>query len=257
LRKNEVSITRVLRRIPLNIWDEIIRREPEWVYMEEFLEPYGFGRFSVLMVMAGLNDFQLRGRAEVAYWPRLRAHLRGRAIPSNLMEMGDLFLEFYKKERLSRLKTRRVHRFMSSGLAERLWRSDPEGTAKDFLDIWRDLAMTMRQSKEAKTIVFAMKCLGISLLMAGNSSFSFEEIPIPVDFRIRNFSRRIGVYGDENIRGFWRRVLDGIREEKPINMIHLDSLIWQIGSLREAELLRYFRDLKLEDVGRELLEVIR
>jgi len=254
---NRSKLAKILGRIPLDKWDEIVRQEPEWIFMKEFLKPFGFGKFSVLMVMAGLNDFQLKGKAEMAYWPRLKDHLKKKLIPANLNEMKDILIEFYRDEKKAELKINRVYRFMTSQLAERLWRSRPIDVSRDFLDIWRDLANTMRQPLEAKTIVFAMKCLGITLLMVGETSFNFEEIPIPVDFRVKNFSKRLGVYGDEEIRGFWKNVLETIRDEKPINMIHLDSLIWQIGSLSNLEILKYFRALKLENIGRELLDVIR
>ena len=35
----------------------VVREELEWRYMSEFLESYGFGRFAVLMIAAGLIDF--------------------------------------------------------------------------------------------------------------------------------------------------------------------------------------------------------
>ncbi|RLI80434.1 hypothetical protein DRP04_08165, partial [Archaeoglobales archaeon] len=58
-------------QIPIEIWDKIVEEEPECRHMHRFLEKYGFGRFAVLMVAAGLNDFQLKGKAEIAYWPKL------------------------------------------------------------------------------------------------------------------------------------------------------------------------------------------
>lgn len=59
-----------------------------------------------------------------------------------------------------------------------------------------------------------MKCLGIALLMAGETNFSFESIPIPVDYRVREFTRRLGiaVNTDEDVRRFWNKVLEGLRK---------------------------------------------
>ncbi len=63
----------------------------------------------------------------------------------------------------------------------------------------------MEQKLSDKTIVFAMKPLGIALLMAGRSDFPIETT-IPVDSRIRSFTERIGVSAenDGTVRAFWK-----------------------------------------------------
>lgn len=131
--------------------------------------------------------------------------------------------------------------------------------AKDFVRIWHRLAETMKQNRNAKTITFAMKCLGISLLMAGETNFSFEKMPIPVDYRVREFTKRLGVEfkNDDGIRNFWSSVLEELRKKVNVNMIHLDSLIWQIGAPDRVEIVKYFSEFGLEKVGRELVEVLR
>ena len=166
--------------------------------------------------------------------------------------------EFYARERLPDLKLKRLNRFLSSGLADKLWITESEDVAENFTGIWHELAGTMNQSRDAKTIAFAMKCLGISLLMAGESNFSFEKIPIPVDYRIREFTKRLGVSveNDNDVRAFWSQVLEGIRKRVNINMIHLDSLIWQIGVLRKQEIVEYFSAFSLSKLGEKIAEVV-
>jgi len=250
----------VLSLIPIEVWNKIVQEEPEWKHMRKFLESYGFGRFAVLMVATGLNDFQLKGKAEVAYWPKICRVLKAHKVPDSIQELKSILSEFYANERLPELKLRRLNRFLSSRLAEWLWNAEPKELAENFLKIWYDLAATMRQKKDAKTIVFAMKCLGIALLMAGESNFNFERIPIPVDYRVREFTKRLGVTvrDDEDVRNYWGRVLGKLRENGlEVNMIHLDSLIWQIGVLSEAEILDYFSKLGLRDVGERIVEVVR
>ena len=253
-------ISEILSKVPTKVWDTVVRKEPEWRYMSEFLKSYGFSRFAVLMVVTGLNDFQLKGRAEVAYWPRIRNLLRRRGTPSTLSELESILAEFYSRERLPELKLRRLRRFLSSRLAKWLWSAEPNDVAKNFLRIWYELAVTMNQDRKAKTIAFAMKCLGIALLMAGVVDFDFEDIPIPVDFRVREFTRKIGVKvsNDEDIRSFWRSVLGDLKKMGiKINMIHLDSLIWQIGTLSRHEVREYFRRLGLSEIGEKVAEVVR
>lgn len=252
------SISTILSAIPIEIWNRIVQEEPEWRYMQKF-KNYGFGRFAVLMIAAGLNDFQLKGKAEVAYWPKIRELLELHNKPASISELESILAKFYSKERLPDLKVRRLNRFLSSGLAKWLWSAEPREVAENFLKIWHDLAAAMGQERNAKTIVFAMKCLGIALLMVGVSNFRFEKIPIPVDYRVREFTKRLGIAAmdDEDVRAFWNGVLEELKREKPeVNMIHLDSLIWQIGVLSKAEIVGYFAKLGLRGVGERIVEVI-
>lgn len=254
------SISTILSAIPTEIWNIIVEKEPEWRYMEKLLEGYGFGRFAVLMLAAGLNDFQLKGKAEVAYWPKIREILERSGVPDSLKDLERILSRFYRNERLPELKLRRLNRLLSSRLAGDLWSAKPDDVAKDFLKIWYKLANTMRQGRDAKTITFAMKCLGIALLMAGKTDFSFENIPIPVDYRVREFTKRLGVTvrDDEDVREFWNEVLKELRKSRPeVNMIHLDSLVWQIGVLSKPEIVSYFENLGLREVGERIAELVR
>ncbi|MEM4280509.1 MAG: N-glycosylase/DNA lyase [Archaeoglobaceae archaeon] len=183
-------IVEVFSKIPIELWKEIVRREPEWLFMEEFLR-LGFGKFAVLMVSAGLNDFKLKGKAEKVYWFRNSKNLRLKGFNS-ISDLKTVLGEFYMHERLAKQKLRRLERFLTSKLAEKLWNSNAEEVAKNFTGIRQELAETMGQDKTAKTIVFAMKCLGIALLMRSNSNFTFVA-PIPVDYRIRELTKRLGV----------------------------------------------------------------
>lgn len=254
------SISTIFSTIPEEVWDKIVQEEPEWMHMEKFIERYGFGRFAVMMLAAGLNDFLLKGKAEVAYWPRLKQILERHLVPNSPEDLQLILSEFYRKERLPELKLERLNCFISGKLARKLWSATPHKVAKDFLKIWHELASTMKQSKEAKTITFAMKCLGIALLMADESEFSFESIPIPVDYRVREFTKRLGINAenDEEIRTFWNEVLLKLRKIKPkVNMIHLDSLVWQIGVFGKPEIVDYFTKLGLKEAGEKIAECVR
>jgi DNA-(apurinic or apyrimidinic site) lyase len=94
--------------------------------------------------------------------------------------------------------------------------------------------------------------------MAGETNFDFENIPIPVDYRVREFTKRLGikVIDDEDVRKFWNSVLEEIKKSVEINMIHLDSLIWQIGVLSREEIVEYFARLGLRDLGERIVEVL-
>lgn len=144
-------------RIPIGVWNKIVMDEPEWQHMSGFLGKYGFGRFSVLMVSVSLNDYQLKGRAETVYWPRIREMLEKKGVPNSLEEMERMLVEFYKGERLAGQKIKRLNRFFSSSLVKNLWNRTPDEVAKDFSQIWLRLSETMGQKPSDKTIAFAMK----------------------------------------------------------------------------------------------------
>jgi len=253
-----LGVISLLAQMPLEVWNKIVMDEPEWQCMRGFLEKYGFGRFSVLMISAGLNDYQLKGRAEKVYWPRIKELLEGKKAPNTLEEMESMLAEFYRNERLAEQKLKRLNRFLSSSLAKSLWKASPNEAARDFPQIWLKLSEVMQQKPSDKTIAFAMKTLGLALLMAGRSDLPIETT-IPVDSRIRSFTQRLSISAenDETVKAFWKDVLERLRENLPISMIHLDSLVWQIGTLSKAEIVNYFSQLGLRNIGERLAEMLR
>lgn len=237
------EFARLLGEIPIDTWNRIVENEPEWQEMERFLPKYGFGPFAVLMTACGLNDYQLKGKAEYAYWPPIRELLETAPVPRSPVGLGATLAEFYEHERLATDKLDRLARFLKSPLAADLWTSTPEDVSRRFVSIWQDLANVMRQSPEKKTIVFAMKCLAVALLMAGERTFPFERIQIPVDIRINDLTARLGgpTGSDAAVRACWDGVLADIRQRNPaVTMVHLDRLVWQLAGESGHGRRRYF-----------------
>ncbi|MFN4227841.1 MAG: N-glycosylase/DNA lyase [Candidatus Ratteibacteria bacterium] len=254
------KLVEILSKIPFNIWNRIVEKEPEWQNMEFFLQNYNFGPFAVLMVVTGLNDYQLKGKADIVYWPNICKILKQSPPPKSPDELYNVLMPFYKEERLYTHKINRLKKFLKSELASKLWNSSSCAIAKDFLNIWNNLAKIMDQEKKNKTIVFAMKCLAISLLIAKEYEFDFSPIPIPIDSRVRKFTNLLGVEiaSDEDVRKFWKDILLNLKKENPnITMVHLDSLIWQISPMGKCELQVYFKDLGISEIGEDLLTILK
>ena len=256
----------ILCGIPFSVWDAVVKNEPEWRLMEPLLGRYGYGHFAVLMLAAGLNDYQLSGRAEKVYWPKIKKLLDNSPTVKSLHDLQTVLNPFYLKERLGSQKSSRLKRFTTSRLASGLWQSRPRFVAENFQSIWNALAQTMRQNRNRKTICFAMKCLGISLLMAGEQGFAFGAIPIPVDLRVMRFMEKAGLAGvnedEDKVRAFWNNVLLELKRKCPglthkLIMIHLDSLIWQIAGLEKNALRRYFSKLGIARTGETILSIIK
>jgi len=58
------KISSILSQIPLNVWEEIVKKEPEWEFMFDLFKRWEFGKFSVLMMAAGLTDYQPKRKTE-------------------------------------------------------------------------------------------------------------------------------------------------------------------------------------------------
>ncbi|HWP60117.1 MAG TPA: N-glycosylase/DNA lyase [Candidatus Acidoferrales bacterium] len=252
-RRREFAL--ILAKIPKNAWRAVVHREPEWQSMAALLPAWGFGPFSALMVAAGLNDYFLKGKAEIVYWPRLRESLLACAVPASPGELLSRLLPFYESERAAGRKLPTLKRFLASPLAERLWNATPQELAADISSIRRALAETLAQDENDKQIVFAMKCLGLALLMAGEERFDSSSLPLPGDSRLRKLTRRLGfdARAQRDMQKFWQSILDELHRAQPeLSMIHLDSLLWQIAPLERARWVEYFSDLGIAETGASL-----
>jgi len=250
-------LAEALAMIPQPTWQRIVEKEPEWEHLAPLRPKFSQGSFCVFMVTAGLNAFQLKGKAETAYWAKLRKLLEDCESILTIKVLVEFLAKFYQKERLYNCKLERLARFLNSPLAYQLWEKDPVEISLMTSEIWQELGNVMNQALHDKTICFAMKCLGVSLMISGEYDFTFQDIPIPVDSRITKFSKKLGIGTGENtrkIQEFWQGVLSLLRRSQPeINMIHLDSLLWQIAHYDTEELLDYFEQSGIPEAGRRLI----
>lgn len=249
-----------LGQIPGESWVKAVNQTPSCKLLRPLSQVWPFGRFATLYALGGLNNYQLKGRAEVSYWPKILPLIEHVPIPQDSHELGDRLLPFYKTERMGASKIKRLERFVESRLCRQIWDSDAMNVAGKFLAIWPEMARTMNQKQEMKTIVFAMKCLAYALLLVNENDFDFGNIPIPVDSRIRELSRRLGLPScdDDTERARWNWVLDRIRySNSEITMIHLDSILWQIGTLSKQKVKTHFLQLGTQtDLAESIAEVI-
>jgi len=260
-------LIKILSYIPDDAWEEIVRKEPEWKFIEQIYK-VGFGPSSVIMVATGLNDYGLKGRAEDFYWSEIAKYLPDLNTPIDIDEIYNSLKPFYENERFHEAKLKRLEKFLHSDLASNiLWKSTPNEVSSNFKYIWKKLAGVMKQKEDKKTIVFAMKCLWISLLKADECVFDLKGIPIPVDSRVSEFTEKLtGNTCNKNNNDFciefWNDVLNELQKtRKNITIFHLDSLIWQISPLikeeRKEERIKYFEDLKIPDIGEKLWNLLQ
>ncbi|MBC8275099.1 MAG: N-glycosylase/DNA lyase, partial [Chloroflexi bacterium] len=166
----------------------------------------------------------------------------------------------YSRERLAQDKLNRLERFVRSNLCHEIWTSSPSTIATEFGQIWISLGHTMNQRPTKKTIAFSMKCLAYALHMVDETDFDFGGIPVPVDSRILMVSDRLGLpSGDDSThRERWRQALELIQKSHPeVTMVHLDSLLWQIGALSPREMEIHLEKLGAGDLASRISGLFR
>ena len=123
------QLAAALSQIPQDVWSEIVKKDPEWLELEPLRPKFLGGLFSVFMLTVGLNAYQLKGRAELNYWPQLYECLKDHESIPHVEILHDFLAEFYKKERLNAAKLERLTRFLQSPLAKRLSSQSPKDIA--------------------------------------------------------------------------------------------------------------------------------
>jgi len=246
------QISDALKVLPLSVWETIVK-SGAYREMNTLAQRYPPGAFLTLMVVVGLNDYQLKGKAEVAYWPPLRRHLEASHVPDSLKDLERILEPFYQKERLNKFKVSRLRRFLESSLAKRIWNVTPKEAAKQLRGIWREIALVMAQKSSDKTIAFAAKTLAIGLLLFNETGFDFAGIPVPVDSRVKDLTPSLS--DDDRIRQFWDETLGRLRKTEPnLTHLHLDSLLWHYGGATNKIL--YLIDLGIGEATAAQIEQV-
>jgi len=257
------NLASILSKIPEKIWNSIIAESAMYNNLVLISNKMEYGPFAVLVLMLALNDYQLKGKAEKNYWPPL-GHLLNDQIKDEITKENLLCIlkPFYETERFADQKVKRLNKFLYSSLAKKIWQNNAKQVSGNFYNIWLELARVMQQRKDKETIVFAMKCLGRSLIMFGETSFEFSKIPIPVDLRIKRITKEFGfssINNENEIRDIWAQILCIVQGKNVnINMMHLDSFLFKIASKQEHhEWQMFFSNYNIKEVGEEIFGLKR
>ncbi len=236
-----------LSQLPTEVWEASATQAPSCQWLKPYSETWPFGRFAALYVLLGLNNYQLKGRAEVGYWPKVVPLIPRKPASKTPHQLQERLLPFFNTERMGAQNAKRLVCFTDSPLCRQIWESDAASLAAEFPTIWKQLARTMNQKPQTKTIAFAMKCFAYALILVEETGFDFGAIPVPVDSRVRTLSSRLGVPtgNDDEERARWKTALDKLRSSNPdLTMVHLDSILWQIGTLPKREIKAHLGTLR-------------
>ncbi len=171
--------------------------------------------FFRLSILNSLNSFQLSMTGEKYWWAFSKYFSENK--PKELFEDFKEFLKKYNRRFLG-IKLKRVEK--ARPFIKKLSVREIKRYAKDLVRFTEDLAKTMGQKRNDKTIVFSAKIFGYCYRISFKEKLIFPfEIDIPLDLRIRKINPDIN---------FWR----GLSRELNIPPLHLDSIFWIKDAIR-------------------------
>ncbi len=203
---------------------------------------------AVLVVANALVSYRLTLPGE-EYWAEF-AEAAAKIYASSRPGLYGFFSSFLRScrgnRRLVDQKLARIKKFEDSGFPRLLEESFHHyATPGGLLELWGRLA-SLFGSREAKTVVFAVKMFYYVALTVEPGLTAPEEILIPVDLRVALLAATSGIVADGGWREAWHRgygrekqvVLEAWRlvsASSRIPLLHLDAVIWLAGrAAREA-----------------------
>jgi len=217
----------------------------------------------LIAVCTGVIDFQLGFGGADRLWETL-AEVAGKFEDLNDLRQVELLMISLLTEPVNRrslqVKVARIRRIFDSGFAEWFIKKY-ESVRRNPVVLWRRLSETLRSRMERKTMVFAMKAFDISHLICFGDYVSFPwDIPIPVDFHIRNVTVSSGLLkryeNDDSFRKVWIYILKELKKKtgRNISLLRLDSVVWQLGKIMYAA--KYERKASMKEIRRYMIEKI-
>lgn len=214
---------------------------------------------SLTGVLAGISDYQLGyGGAEV-YWNTLESTFKKFGVISSLGQVEILMKAFLSEPinaRFRNTKIQRINKLFKSNFCRWLVENYDKLLA-DPVEVWKRLATDLGSGMYKKTIVFAMKVYDLVNLIVNNEYLPFpRDIPIPVDFHIRNMAISSGIVEystDDEVRHAWNLVSEKVSSllNKNVNPLRIDSIIWQLGKIA------YKNRLNRDDIPNAILNYLR
>lgn len=166
--------------------------------------------------------YQLSGKWE-DYWEEFSKYFsdkfREDFLPLDLIDLLANFLKVCKKnKRFTDMKIARLQKFLPF-LEEFLGKE--KYFYENMTELQEKIAKTMKQKKDAKTVVFAVKMFSYG----ARNIFDFVEFPndllIPIDSRLTNLFEKYWNF-DEKIEDFYKNLSLDLK----IPMMHLDAIVW-------------------------------
>jgi hypothetical protein len=154
-RERANAIGLILGQLPLQVFVNFDQSEPESPVLERLAAWTDRPLACLTAVCLGITDYQLGAGAATGYWNAVMMEV-DRRVPSKATDVIELMARVCRhpvSARLADQKLARVEKVVRSWESERV-PAEP-------VELWKWLAVTLRQPEEAKTIVMAMKLVDL------------------------------------------------------------------------------------------------
>ena len=245
------AVGRALGELPASVYEAADRGEPEWPVLERIVAELPLGTDVILTLALALSDYQLGAGGAEVYWAEAERQLdeQSPGSPAEAQQFMAALMRRPVAARLAQAKLGRIARLLDSAIPEQVTKGVASVQATS---LWRALTSAIGGDPNAKTIVFALKTVGLLHLCATGQRMRLpDQLPIPVDLRIARVGLAAGLIapplgrdvptameGVEEIATDRRpEIIDAwaeVAQNVGLATAEMDSLIWQIAGPLQA-----------------------
>jgi len=249
VRQNEERISIVAERLKsLGLESALMVEEvdPQFQAVRLITSKMSFGPALTLIVLNSIISYKLSGRGE-DYWNEFALYVSKVSEPKSLIEAVKLMLGFLSVSKINvALRTAKTSRLLRASMARVLEPDIIVRQTRNLRKFAKDLALSLRSKWSSKTIVFSIKMICYAYRARYRRALIAPfSIPIPLDSRIAKLSWTSGVVDVEGASlRTWSDVIEAlmgkprivqrawsaVAEKSGIPPLHLDSILWLIGS---------------------------
>ena len=249
VRQNEERISIVAERLKsLGLESALMVEEvdPQFQAVRLITSKMSFGPALTLIVLNSIISYKLSGRGE-DYWNEFALYVSKVSEPKSLIEAVKLMLGFLSVSKKNvALRTAKTSRLLRASMARVLEPDIIVRQTRNLRKFAKDLALSLRSKWSSKTIVFSIKMICYAYRARYRRALIAPfNIPIPLDSRIAKLSWTSGVVDVEGASlRTWSDVIEAlmgkprivqrawsaVAEKSGIPPLHLDSILWLIGS---------------------------
>lgn len=216
------SLIKVIKNIETD-FIKIESRDRQYIALKDLYSNFLDKDFYLCLILANsLICYQLSSSGE-EYWEEFSGYFSENNISSKdeiLPRLKAFMLSSKWNKRLQNIKLKRLDKLK---IVLDIIIKNEYLYYKDMNKLLNILSDTMKQKKDAKTIVFAIKMFGYGGRVRFDELVYFPtQIMIPVDSRLQNIYNKYNLDRDLKIMDFYKKIWDSLN----IPLLHLDSILW-------------------------------
>lgn len=238
------SLGYLLKNLGPEYFLELETLDPQYKCLERLSTMFSERELALISILGSIVAYKLSKRGE-EYWNELvNFFLNIKSLkrvkgPYSIVNTFIEFLQLSKSNKvLLKQKMHRIKKLVNKGFHKAFFYYFDE-YSQDLFKFWNDLAVNLNVGRKTKTVVFTVKMLyyAIRASRRGRIPQVPFEIPIPVDLRVFKVSYKLGLISNyqstqKQVR-FIQEIWQKIASISGIAPLHIDVLLWMLGSLNE------------------------